>query len=73
MDSPGTNEALPQLAELSELAFRSSELMGDPVWEQVAEEVSDEYDQETEWLDVAKELRRRLRDLAFRLSDLAAG
>ena len=73
MDSPGTNEAFPQLAELSELAFRSSELMGDPVWEQVAEEMSDDYDRETEWLDEATELRGRLRGLAFRLSDLAAG
>lgn len=73
MDSPGTNEAFPQVADLSELAWRATELMSDRRWETVAAELREEYDRDTHWLDEAKDLRKRLQDLWFHLSDIASG
>jgi len=72
MEYSANEEASPDLAQLSGLAHQASKLLDDPEWNRVADERRTE-GIDVDWLDEAQELRARLRELSFRLSDEASG
>lgn len=62
-------ELLPELAELSRLAYEAHKLMSDSAWS--ATETG--RDDDEEWRTAAEDLARQLKDLWIRLSDGASG
>lgn len=62
-------ELLPELAELSRLAYEAHKLMTDPAWSAT----QTGRDEDEEWRTVAEDLARQLKELWIQLSDAASG